>query len=213
MRRLILFLGGLILMLLMFAALYLAGAIYETGSNHTIDTYFFQMNGRSTMRSRVPLRPSDLGTSEMRELLMRKFVYEYFYAVPDPENIARRMRDGSPMRYMTTLPVFKEWVDGVAAGIQDLAEARALRIVRTLGEIEKPEGSDYWVVNYELQTWYTPNDLDSEPVVTRGVMYISLTNTSEPDQVREQIDLEAALKSGRDPATTFNFFVNKIELH
>lgn len=213
MKRVGMVLVGLILMVLMFAALYISGAIYQAGDHGTIDTYFFQTNGKSTMRAALPIRPTDLGADQMRELLIRKFVYEYFYAVPDAENIARRTRPTSTLWYMSSDDVFSAWTDTVAVDIQTLADARAMRTVRVIGEIVKPADGDFWVVNYELTTWYAPNDMDALPDVGRGTMYISLFPQSEPDKIRQTVNLESELTTGRDPATMFKFMVNRVELH
>ena len=55
MKKLIMFLSGLMLMVLMCGALVLAGFIYDTGSKTTIDTYFFQPDDNAIRRPGVPV--------------------------------------------------------------------------------------------------------------------------------------------------------------
>ena len=215
MKKLLMFFGGIILMLVMFVALYLAAGIFDAGSSHTIDTYFFQTNARSSMRLGVPASASDLGDDKMRDMLIKKYVYEYFYVIPDKEDIARRTRPGeSTMARLSRGDVFNRWRDGEARVIEELATSGALRMVEVLNPIVKPADSDYWIVNYELKTWYAPNDLNEMPEISRGVILLDIyPATGGYTEIRQSVkDVGAALKSGRDPATLFNFGVIGVEL-
>lgn len=213
MKKLIMFLAGLMLLVLMFGALYFTGAIYDAGSRTEIDTFFFQPNNLSSMRVGVPASPEELGESKVRDRLIGKFITEYFYATPDAENIARRTRPGSPMSQMTTATVFNAWQNGEAQVIQELAGKKAMRMATVIGEIRNPVGSKYYEVDYELKTWATPNDLSSHPSVSRGTMFLDITY--EPG-IRESIreaGIHKYLDDGGDPAALFKFRVNEIARH
>lgn len=212
MRRLLGFLVGFIIMLLSFGALYVTTAIFDAGRMHTIDTYFFQPDNNSARRPGLPEKPSDLGESVMLDMLMRKYVQEYFYVIPDEENIARRTRPGSPLSYMSAPDVFEAWTENEAANIQKLATDRALRTVDVIGDIAKRVDSDFWEVRYELKTWYAPNNINATPDVTRGIMYVNLVPGAEPAVIRNTVNVKDALESGRAPETLFKFQVRRIEM-
>ena len=214
MKKLIMFLGGLSLMLMTFAILYVAAGIFDAGGMRNIDTYFFQTNGQSAMRLGVPASTRDLGPAKMRDMLIKKYVYEYFYALPDTDNITRRMAPNSTLARMSqrSSGVFDTWLEVEAPVIADLAANNALRMVRVIDPITKPDGSDYWVVQYELKTWYSPNDMTAMPETTYGKMYLVIYTNDGYNELRDTIDLDHALKNGMDPATLFQFIVTRAEV-
>lgn len=215
MKKLIMFLFGLLLLVLLVALLFLTSAIYDTGARESIKPYFFQTNELSVMRPGVPVRESDIGETAMREMLIKKYVTEYFYAIPDVEDIAVRTQPRSTIARMSDTNVFNNWVDGEAETIKSLAEGKMMRIVAIDGEIYKPIDSDYWIVPYALYTWNTPNDMASTPDVKRGTLLMDIFYAPG---IRETIDVGKILKqrynnneSGYDPATIFRFIVTYLE--
>ena len=209
------FFGGLVLIALTIAMLFLTSAIYDSAKKSSVDTYFFQRNLRSVERTGAPIAPAELGETAMREMLIKKYVNEYFYAIPDSEDIAIRMTSGSILGRMSTSEVFTKWLEGEAEKIQYLAEEKMMRTVEINGEIFKPDDSDYWVVPYVLYTWEKPNDMTAMPVVTRGTL---LMNVFYAPGTRETIDVGNYLKhsynrfeSRYDPAAIFKFGVMDLE--
>ncbi len=222
MRKLITFIFGLVLLALTVAMLFLVSAIYDTGARTSIETYFFQTDNLSVMRPGAPVRESEMGETAMRDMLIKKFVTEYFYAIPDVANIEHRMGKNSTMFYMSDPRVFNAWLDGEAAGIQSMADHGMMRTVAIDGEIYKEPDSDYWVVPYVLYTWTKPNDMSISPQVTRGVL---LMNVLYQPGIRDNIDAKAFdagkyLKRGYndfglelDPSIVFKFRVMDLERH
>ena len=215
MKKLIMFLGGLVLIALTIAMLFLTSAIYDSAKKSSVDTYFFQRNLRSVERTGAPVTPAEIGETAMREMLIKKYVNEYFYAIPDPEDIAIRMTSRSTLALMSESQVFDKWLDDEAEKIQRLAEEKMMRTVEINGEIFKPDDSDYWVVPYVLYTWEKPNDMTAMPVITRGTL---LMNVFYAPGTRETIDVGNYLKHdynkfkyGRDPATIFRFGIIDLE--
>ena len=76
------------------------------------------------MRPGAPVRESEIGETAMREMLIKKYVTEYFYAVPDPDNIELRMGASSTLSRMSAPDVFNDWKRGEAVGIKSMAENR-----------------------------------------------------------------------------------------
>ena len=215
MKRLIMFFGGLFLIVLTLGMLFLTSAIYDSAKKSYVATYFFQTNRLSEMRPGEPVTPAEIGETAMREMLIKKYVTEYFYAIPDSENIAARMTRASTLANMSTPDVFNNWRDTEAVTIQSLADQKMMRMVDIDGEIYKPNDSDYWVVPYILYTWTTTNDMKSVPVVSRGTL---LLDVFYAPGTRDTIDVGNYLKhvynrfeSGYEPATIFRFGVRNLE--
>lgn len=204
------FFAGVVLLALTFLALYITGAIYDAGKNLTIQPYFFQPNNLSERRLGKPLTAEEIGDSKFMDMLVRKYVNEYFYAAPDPENLARRNRSDSTLAKLSSATVFKEWQNTEGQTIQKLAEDRSLRTVSIIDEIYKPSGSDYWIINYELKIWSKPNDFSIIPETSRGILYMKIIY--EPG-MRKDVDLKTIhdfLEEGGDPAVVFQFKVQEV---
>ena len=212
MRKIIMFLTGLMILLLMFAGLYFAAAVYDAGDKFSVEPFVFQPNNLSTARIGVPVSVEQLPDQVVLESLIKKFVMEYFYVTPDVENIAHRTRRDGILALMSTPAVFNEWVDGAARDIERLAEQNALRRVLVANEILRPAGSEYWTVVYELQTWPIPNDMTQTPEITRGVIYLRIAFVN---QLRDQMhgkpfNIREYLANGGDPAAIFKFRVEEV---
>lgn len=210
MKKLIMFFAGVILLVLTGVGIYFAGGIFDAGMNQNIFPYFFQPNNLSERRPGVPQTPEYMGDSEFLDLLVRKYVTEYFYAAPDAENIARRMAANGVLARMSVPAVFEEWTSNEAQSIQKLARDKSMRTVRVIDKIYQPSGSQYWVVNYELTTWNTPNDFSVAPTITRGTMYMNITYEMGMRKDVSIAELHHFLENGGDPAAVFNFRVNQI---
>ena len=199
------FFGGLLLIALTFGALVLSGMIYDTGKKTTVKTYFFQPNNYPTQRPGVPATPQDLSEGKLRDLLLSKYLTEYFYVTPDLDEVARRKSGRTGLRRMSDAKVFEKWLENVAPEIEKMAQNHMLRTVTLVGAVPEPGSSEYWRVEYELKTWTRPNDLSATPVVDRGILYMNMV--FEP-QMRQEIQgksIELYLESGGDPAVAFRF--------
>ncbi len=214
MRKLVFFLGSVCILALICVTLVLSGAVYDASHNTSIETYFFQPNNHSSQRIGVPVTPDALGESQMLNLLVNKFVSEYFYVVPDMQNVESRIKKGSTLSRITTPAVFDAWREDVAPEIREMASGGEYRTARLVAPVLRPGGeSQYWLVQYELQTWYTPNDLTTLPTTTRGQMYVKI---SYNPGIREDIMRRGArgvhklLKEGRDPVSFLKFGITEI---
>ena len=212
MKKLIMFLSGLLLMVLMCGALVLTGVIYDTGAKTTINTYFFQPDDNAIRRPGVPVSDLTLGADKMRERLIAKYITEYFYVTPDMSDVTRRREGRTSLRRMSLRDVFNTWLQKVAPEIEDLAKKRALRTV-SLISVAPDTNNKYWIVNYELRTWRAPNNFASAPDVTRGTIYLGINYApGMRDKVGKQ-SVEDYLESGGDPAAVFKFVVIDVASH
>lgn len=211
MRKLIAFLSGLLLLLIMFAALCLSGAIYDAGQKTAIDTYFFQPNEYYADRVDVPSTPADIGSDAMRDMLIAKFITEYFYVIPDVNNIAQRTNlKTSVIKIMARDDVFQEWVTKVVPTLQQMAEEKKLRTVSVTNIYAAPDQANYWIVEYELVTWEKPNDFSVLPIVTNGQMYIKLLYEDGLRRPIKKESIEQTLESGRDPSVVFRIRIDAV---
>ena len=108
MRKFVMFLSGLLLMLIMFAALFLSGAIYDTGKKATVETFFFKPDDSFMQRPEVA-SPSDLDSEELRNMLISRYITEYFYVIPNVENVTSRIDGKTSLNFMSHPDVFSYW--------------------------------------------------------------------------------------------------------
>ena len=213
MKKLIMFFAGLILMCLMFGMVMVGGALYDTASQQTIDTFFFQPTNLSSRRIGAPVALEDLSNDQIREMLVDKFITEYFYVIPDMHDVTQRLEGGKGLHRMVSADVFNQWAATTGAEISEMATSGAMRMARLI-EMELPsESKDWWTVTYELTTWDTPNDFSHAPEVTRGIMYINLTYIPGIRKTLslKKFDLGKFLENGGDPSVIFMFRVEDVE--
>lgn len=206
MKNLIKILAGVSLVALMCGALFLSSAIYETSNKATVETYFFQPDYSFDRRQSTPKALQDLSDDELRNMLLGKYLIEYFYVTPDVSDITRRMEKKGTLATMSSGKVFTDWLENIAPKIEEMAKNNMLRTV-SLVSIEPQAGSDkYWRVEYELKTWTHPNDLAASPEVTRGVLFMEIEFRRRLREIYKKQGLaEQKLEEGGDPAPLFAF--------
>ncbi len=214
MKKLIGFLAGLIIIVLMCGAMFLAGAIFDTGEKTTIEPYFFQKNNIPAYRPGVPATPADLGENspaenKMLNMLITKYVTEYLYITPNLTETQQRIEGKTSLRIMSTMDVFNTWVNKIAPEIRDMADDGVLRIVN-VNNIVKDK--DYWIVEYELNTWYKPNDMSETPTKTQGIIYMTFRYEVGLRQNMGTENVTDYLEQGNDPAAAFKFLVTNMVL-
>jgi hypothetical protein len=208
MKKILGFLLGLLLIVLTIGLIWGAAAIYDTGNKLTVDTFFFQPANLSDRRPGTPKSVSDVGEDEIRRMLIEKFISEYFYVIPVQQDLEMRLAGKTALVQMALPEVFAAWQIGEATKIQDLIDAKAMRVAHVVNIIPRPGIADYWTIEYELRTWTHPNDLSVLPVVERGRMYMSLRY--EPG-FRPSIQVGPYLEQGGDPAVLFKFMVTDVQ--
>ena len=209
MKRYMLILSGLLLLATMLGLLFFAGAIYDAESKYNIETFFFQKQDKAENRINTPISPDDLSNTVLRNMIIERFLNEYFYVIPDVKNAEMRKDFMNTDKTKTALyglsysnpRISKNWAENVAPQIIELAQNHALRIVR-LVNVSESEGG-YLIVKYELTTWDKPNDVLAIPTVTTGELYLSVSR--EPVRVLQTADALNRLVNGVDPVSAFNF--------
>ena len=204
------FFTGLFLMLIVFGMLVATSVIYDSVKQFTVQTYFFQPDNLSENRPGMPAGLNEIGDSRIRDMLIKKFVTEYFYITPDTDDIKRRMRNDSTLSYLSSDSVFNNWKSGQAKQIQEQSEKNVMRSVRIVGDILNTvdeSGNGYWVVEYELQTWRRPNKMDEYPAISHGKMYLRIIYEHGlwPDAPLEKV------LDNYDPSIAFMFRVTQVE--
>ncbi len=209
MKKLIMFFSGLILLCIMFGMIVVGAAIYDTASQQTIDTFFFQPANLSSGRIGVPAAVTDLSDEKIRKMLVEKFVTEYFYVIPDMVNVTMRLKGEIGLRKMVSENVFQQWLTTTGAEISTMATEKSMRMARLIDMRLPMDSEDWWEITYELITWSVPNDFTHAPVVTRGKMNINMRY--QPgfwrDSSGQEMDIGTPLEQGADPASLFKFRV------
>lgn len=216
MQKSSLFFIGLFMLACMLGLLFFAGAIYDAEKKYSIDTFFFEPASKSANRVAVPVSADDMPDNFLRDMIISRFVNEYFYVIPNSKNAENRAKFQDDAGNMTALRglaghanVYEDWKKNVSPEIIRLAGKRALRTVQVVGFGESESG--HLVVEYELRTWNSPNDVMSMPDVTRGVLYMNITK--KPIRVLQTADALDRLKNDVDPVSAFTFGVLDVIQH
>lgn len=216
MQKSSLFFIGLFILVCMLGLLFFAGAIYDAEKKYSIDTFFFEPASKSANRVAVPVSADDMPDNFLRDMIISRFVNEYFYVIPNSKNAENRAKFQDNAGNMTALRglaahanVYEDWKKNVSPEIIRLAGKRALRTVQVVGFGESESG--HLVVEYELRTWNSPNDVMSMPDVTRGVLYMNITK--KPIRVLQTADALDRLKNDVDPVSAFTFGVLDVIQH
>ena len=214
MKKIMKFFLGVILFMSMFGIVFLTAAIYDTTQKITVDTFFFQPEDEYVKRIEEPIKISDIDTLMLRDMLLEKFLTEYFYVIPNEQNVdTRKNPSTSPLYPMSARNVFYAWQNNVLPEISDLSAQGALRTVKLISAQKTPTNTKtkpYWRVEYELKTWEKPNDFMTQPVLTRGVLFMQISfNPNMMETVRGK-PVEKYLESGNNPAAAFRFGIMDI---
>lgn len=212
MKKILMFFTGVLLLVLVFGAIFLTGAIYDAGQRRVVDTYFFRPNNLSTDRPGELETASELGDTRMINMLISHYISEYFSVLPDGEYVQTHSAANGMLANTSSKNVFSYWKSSIAPEIQNMATKGMMRTVNVVGDITRPGNGDYWRADYELRTWQTPNNLATGPVVTKGTMFLRVSY--EPG-IRESVikyGVRRRLSGGADPAGLFKFRVEEVVL-
>lgn len=210
-RKILTFFTSILLLIVTAAALYLTSLVYNAGNDLYINPFFFQSNDAFSRRVGVPANISDLGDDRIIEILIKKYVSEYFYVMPDYESTVARQNANSVLAISSSAEVFNDWQANEYPLIEKMASNNMMRTAAVADEIQKPIGSDYWIVNYTLNTWEDSNNITESPTVSKGILLMKLRY--EPG-IRESIvemGIHNFLDAGGDIVNVFKFLVEKIE--
>ena len=210
MKQFVSFLSALFLVALAGGLVYFGGMLFDASKRVDITPYVFQPAPLSGDRIGRPVSLNALSDDFVRDRLIKKFVYEYFYVVPDADNVTMRKSKG-PLSKMASPEVFRKWVDTVAPELLKLADSRTLRQVVIKDSIIL--SGDYYVVTYDLITYNNPNDITAVPVVKSNLeMYLKVAFEKDIREELMGIPFNAVkwLEKKGDPAVIFKFRVDEV---
>lgn len=210
-----LILSGLLMLVAMLGLLFFAGAIYDAEQKQQIDSFFFQIPSKAANRVNTPIPADSMPDSFLREIIIARFVNEYFYVIPDAKNAELRTNSELPRNTdgtvtpMGFLPIYKsiydKWLQNVAPEIVNMAEQKMLRTVRIFPGFTMSD-SGHLIVKYELTTWTKPNDVLALPEVTQGELYMDVTK--EPVHMESPQKVLYRLQTQKlEPVAAFNFYI------
>lgn len=211
MKKSVLIFCGFLTLIAMLGLVFFSGAIYDAEGKHTIDTFFFEQDMRSDLRVSPPVSADDIPDHVLREMILTRFVNEYFYVLPYEQNAVARTEFKNTDGTITALyglarnhpAVYNDWKQNVAPEIVEMSGKKFLRFVH----VDKivPDESGNLVIHYELRTWTKPNDVLAKPELKRGQLYVDVTKT--PIHVNATKETLSLLKHGEDPLSAFDFEV------
>ncbi|MCL2749239.1 MAG: hypothetical protein FWE50_04175 [Alphaproteobacteria bacterium] len=214
MRALFSLIFGILMLLLAAGIAVMGGKMFDVSRNFEVNAVIFQPADLSRDRIEKPIALDTLSEETVRERLIKKFVHEYFYIMPDADDIKRRRRSDSVLARMSdpASGVFKEWNEKVAPDLEKMAGMQVLRRV-VVREVTTPPG-EYIKVVYDLHTWDMANDITRPPQVSKDkVMFIRLDFEKGLRQHQTngaKFNIRRYLENGGDPATIFRFKVLEV---
>lgn len=206
---------GTILLVVAAGTAVMGGKIFDISRKFSVSSVIFQPGDLSQDRIEKPIDLDTLSIETVRNHLIRKFVHEYFYIVPDAGNMAARRKLGSVLYRMIdpTSPVFKEWDEKFGVDMEKMAGQQILRRV-VVNSIAQPPKSEYFQVSYDLLTWDVANDITRAPVASKNKsMFIRLDFEKGLRQLQTngaRFNIKKYLEEGGDPATIFRFRVLEV---
>lgn len=200
------------LVALMVGALFLTGMIYDTRDKTTVDAFFFQPNNLFYQRP-GELRPvNDLSPDQLRDMLLNKYITEFFYVTPDTADLANRLAGRNALPTLSSPQVFAYWQNNVAPEIEEMTNKRMLRTASLVSVTPVPGSDRYWRVEYELKTWEKPNNLALSPKITRGAMNMEIIYRQKLKDKLNGQPIVYHLESGKDPVAVFGFGIQDITI-
>lgn len=213
MKKVLTFFAYLVIAASMLGALFVGAAIYDVAEKTTVESFFFQPTNDSSRRLPEPESAKSIGAEALRNKLIQKFVTEYFYVLPNYQNIEAR-KDGSQsgLRLMSSADVFDKWVKNVVPEISEMSKNKVLRTVYVNPEtITQNQGSKrYLRVPFTLTTWEHANDFSVAPTITNGIMYMEIRYAYKVYEMIKGKSLQDYLETGGDPASIFDFRVRDV---
>ena len=206
---------GVFTLISMLGLLFFAGAIYDAENKYRIDAFFFAKNLRSDQRLDTPVSAENIPNSFLRDILIARFLNEYFYVIPDADNARMRMNlkntdekhTPTLLQIMCEKRVRDDWLAYVAPQILELSKEKSLRHVQ-MGEISESE-SGYLVVQYKLLTWSKPNDVMALPTEEIGQLYMRVTKRDI--STWNDNDTLNRLQKGYDPTVALRFNIYDVK--
>ncbi len=207
MRRITLIFAGLLMLIAMLGLLFFSGAIYDAENKYNVEAFFFETNPRASQRIQAPVSVNDIPDKVLRDMIIERFVNEYFYVIPYEQNAVNRQElknaDGkkTALRGLSRPKVYETWQETVAPEIVDLAEQKVLRTVQVSSITESESG--HLIVEYVLKTWDEPNNPLVGPQISTGSLYLEVTKN--PIRVEQTEEALKRLQRGEDPVSAFTF--------
>lgn len=213
MKKATAFLFGMILLVIATGIVIIGGKTFDISRNFSVNSVIFQPADLSRDRIEKPIPLHVLSDERIRNNLIKKFVHEYFYMVPDSDDMQRRRKPGSTLARMSDSTVFKEWNDKFAEDMEKQADQNIMRRV-VVNNIVLPPSSEYFQITYDLMTWDIANDITAAPQIQKNkTMSIRLEFEKGVRQKQTNgtnFDVKKYLSAGVDPATIIKFRVVEV---
>jgi len=220
MKKLIAFFIGFFLVLLSFVALFLMSIIFNGSDKVQIKSYIFQPALRSYERFSNLQAAKDINPTKLRDILVQKYVTEYFYVLPLEQNIKNRTSlQTAPLRYISTRTVFDSWLKTQAKTIEQMTTEKQFRTVEFpvnaiyVEDVPNKPNIKKYTIKYITKTWPATNSIadNNQPIVEYKLLRLEALFTPDLKKETTSKKLKKDLNSGKDPVSLFNFVVTAIE--
>ena len=157
------FFGGLILIIVTFAIVFVTVLMYRANSQLSVETYIFQMDNSANQRV-GPLQDINTMRPEgLRNKLIQKYIAEYFKVIPSSSSNNQNAGitvQGSNIVALSSPDVYNKWLESEAKTINEMSKAKVFRNVWVAPENIKPaKAPDWFEVQYVTKTWSESNNM------------------------------------------------------
>lgn len=205
MNKLKSFFISILLLAIIFAAVFLVALVYRANSQTSVRTYIFQMDDSPKYRVGPLQNAATMEPEWLRNKMIEKYIVEYFKVIPGGKN----SRQDATIAKLSTEDVYSEWQNGEAQMIQDMSTNKMFRRVWVDSVNIKPTDDPNWFeVPYATRTWYESNNMSAKYIENFGTVLLHVI--SGPEVFRQNINIKKSLERGDNPAMLFKFTVDGI---
>jgi hypothetical protein len=126
-----------------------AGWIFLSGERATVSPFVFTASA-SDARVRPPRTLSDYNQEELIDMLIKKWVAEAFYVIPDVNNIKARAASGAFLSEMSDAAVLSRWNAAVRPDLDVIVNNHGMQDVHVKTIVKN---GDFYRVNFDVITW------------------------------------------------------------
>lgn len=206
------FFGGLILIIVTFAIVFVTVLMYRANSQLSVETYIFQMDNSANQRV-GPLQDINTMRPEgLRNKLIQKYIAEYFKVIPSSSSNNQNAGitvQGSNIVALSSPDVYNKWLESEAKTINEMSKTKVFRNVWVAPENIKPaKAPDWFEVQYVTKTWSESNNMSIPVIDDFGtvMMHVIFKPGFNPNK-----NIRKSLENGENPAKLFMFKVIDIQ--
>jgi hypothetical protein len=210
-KKLFGFLFSVLLILCAIAVAYFAAQMFDMTRRVSVSPQILLTDDVSDNRTSKPIAFDDLPDEFVRDILIRRFMTEYFGVLPG-ERLMAQTANGI-LRGMASASALEYRAENIELELLELAAARAMRRVTVTGPVVTD--GDWLRVKFDEITWKRPNEIWNPPTLRTGrevMLRVRFDKSLREIRGDKPFDAGAFMTDGGDPAAVFRFIVEEVRL-